>query len=108
MQIDQLTKGIEAKFEQSRLVFWYDPEQSFSEEISAIAIDDVTLLDMSDVSVFETKKRIYRSHALRGNAALDAPRPESEPPLNQPLATSAINDAERGNELKKYIKGDLC
>jgi|GEM_PF-2996921 len=67
MQIDQLTKGIEAKFEQSRLVFWYDPKQSFSEEISVIAIDDVTLLDMSDVSVFETKKRIYRSHAERGN-----------------------------------------
>ena len=58
MQIDQLTKGIEAKFKQSRLVFWYDPEQSFSEEITAITIDDVTLLDMSNVSVFETKKRI--------------------------------------------------
>ncbi len=58
MQIDQLIKGIEAKFSKSRLVFWYDPEQSFSEEISAIVIDGVTLLDMSDVSVFETKKRI--------------------------------------------------
>jgi len=58
MQIDQLIKGIEAKFKQSRLVFWYDPEQSFVEEISAITINDVTLLDMSDVSVFETKKRI--------------------------------------------------
>lgn len=31
MQIGQLTKGIEAKFNKSRLVFWYDPEQSFSE-----------------------------------------------------------------------------
>ena len=29
MQIEQLIKGIEAKFIQSRLVFWYDPEQSF-------------------------------------------------------------------------------
>ncbi len=58
MQIDQLKKGIEAKFKQSRLVFWYDPEQSFSEEVSTITIDDVTLIDMSDVSIFETKKRI--------------------------------------------------
>jgi len=58
MQIEQLTKGIEAKFSKSRLVFWYDPEQSFAEEISAIVIENVTLLDMSDVSVFETKKRI--------------------------------------------------
>lgn len=58
MQIDQLTKGIEEKFKQSRLVFWYDSEQSFSEEISTITIKDVTLLDMSDVSIFETKKRI--------------------------------------------------
>ncbi|MBE0470707.1 MAG: BREX-1 system phosphatase PglZ type A [Methyloprofundus sp.] len=58
MQIDQLIKGIKAKFSKNRLVFWYDPEQSFSEEILSIAIDGVTLLDMSGVSVFETKKRI--------------------------------------------------
>ncbi len=58
MQIDQLIKGIEAKFSKSRLVFWYDPDKSFSEDASTITIDDVTLLDMSNVSVFETKKRI--------------------------------------------------
>ena len=58
MQIEQLIKGIEAKFNQSRLVFWYDPEQSFREEVSAMAIENVILLDMSNVSVFETKKRI--------------------------------------------------
>ncbi len=58
MQIEQLIKGIEAKFKQSRLVFWYDPEQSFSEKIPEITINGVTLLDMSDVSVLETKKRI--------------------------------------------------
>jgi uncharacterized protein (TIGR02687 family) len=58
MQIEQLIKGIEAKFNNSRLVFWYDPEQSFREDVSEIKIDGVTLLDMSDVSVFETKKRI--------------------------------------------------
>jgi hypothetical protein len=33
MQTEQLQQGISAKFEQSRLVFWYDPEQSFKEAI---------------------------------------------------------------------------
>jgi uncharacterized protein (TIGR02687 family) len=58
MQIDHLIQGIEAKFDQSRLVFWYDPEQSFHENLSEIVIDGVTVLDVSDQSVFETKKRI--------------------------------------------------
>jgi len=38
MQLDQLTQGIEAKFEHSRIVFWYDPEQSFQEVVASIAI----------------------------------------------------------------------
>ena len=58
MQIDQLIKGIEAKFDQSRLVFWYDPEQSFHENLPEIVIDGVTVLDVSNQSVFETKKRV--------------------------------------------------
>ena len=58
MQIDHLIQGIEAKFDQSRLVFWYDPEQSFHEDLPEILIDGVTVLDVSDQSIFETKKRI--------------------------------------------------
>lgn len=58
MQIEQLTQGIEAKFNQSRLVFWYDPEQSFKDEIANLAVDGVTVLDMSGKSIFETKKQI--------------------------------------------------
>jgi uncharacterized protein (TIGR02687 family) len=58
MQIDQLIQGIQAKFDQSRLVFWYDPEQSFHEDIPEIVIEGVTVLDVSEQSVFETKKRI--------------------------------------------------
>ena len=58
MQIDQLIKGIEAKFDQSRLVFWYDPEKSFQEDLPEVVIDGVTVLDMSEQSVFEIKKRI--------------------------------------------------
>jgi hypothetical protein len=39
MQIEQLTQGIESKFEQSRLVFWYDPEQGFKDEVLNSVVD---------------------------------------------------------------------
>ena len=58
MQIDQLTQGIEAKFDQNRIVFWHDPDQSFQEEIPSISIDGVTVLDMSSQSILEVKKLI--------------------------------------------------
>jgi len=58
MQIDQLVKGIEAKFNQHRIVFWNDPDQSFQEEISSLTIEGVKVLDMSAESLLEVKKRI--------------------------------------------------
>jgi uncharacterized protein (TIGR02687 family) len=58
MQIEQLTQGIQAKFNQSRLVFWYDPELSFQEELSQLSLDDTVILDMGQESVLEVKKRI--------------------------------------------------
>ncbi len=58
MQIEQLQKGLTAKFKQSRLVFWYDPEQSFKDLIAELTLESVVILDMTDVSVFETKKRL--------------------------------------------------
>ena len=58
MQIDELTQGIEAKFDQNRIVFWHDPDKSFQEERASLTIDDVTVLDMSVQSVLEVKKLI--------------------------------------------------
>ena len=63
MNIVQLQQGIEAKFaigldKESRLLFWYDPEQSFLEALSTISVAGVTVLNMAEHSVFETKKRI--------------------------------------------------
>ncbi|RLA02852.1 MAG: BREX-1 system phosphatase PglZ type A, partial [Gammaproteobacteria bacterium] len=64
MQIDQLIQGLEAKFNQSRIVFWYDPEQSFQEAVASIAIAGVTLLDMAEHSILEVKKRIELDEPL--------------------------------------------
>ncbi len=37
MQINELIEGIRSKLEQSRIVFWHDPEHSFQEDIDQIA-----------------------------------------------------------------------
>lgn len=84
MQISDLVQGVAAKLEQSRIVFWYDPEQSFTEELEHLAntssiekegfakeIDDksadktprvlpndLTIFNMGNESVLAVKKRI--------------------------------------------------
>ena len=63
MDITQLQQGIVAKFgsgsnQGSRLLFWYDPEQSFKDTIAELDLPEVTVLDMTGVSIFETKKLI--------------------------------------------------
>lgn len=63
MDSAQLQQGIAAKFgtgtdQGCRLLFWYDPEQSFKDAIPELDLPDITVLDMTDVSIFETKKRI--------------------------------------------------
>ncbi|OOF03859.1 BREX-1 system phosphatase PglZ type A [Salinivibrio sp. MA607] len=79
MQMSELAQGLSAKFEQSRIVFWYDPEQSFTEELEHLANslslakesgdkaaditarvlpNDLTILNMGNESVLAVKKRI--------------------------------------------------
>ena len=64
MQINELAQGLSARFEKSRIVFWYDPEQSFTEELAGlVAWSDelpaaVTILNMDNESVLQVKKRI--------------------------------------------------
>lgn len=64
MQISELAQGINARFEKSRIVFWYDPEESFTEELAQLSLPDsglpdgVRVLNMGQESVLETKKRM--------------------------------------------------
>lgn len=76
MQISELIRGIASKFEQHRIVFWYDPEQSFTKEIQTLSDralpdgedsasapyatlpDDLSVLNMAAESVLAVKKRL--------------------------------------------------
>ncbi len=83
METSQLQQGIEAKFatgssQEYRLVFWYDPEQSFQEVLASLVIPDVTILDMAGRSLFETKKRIELDEPKR-RFLLYFPYAEPEP-----------------------------
>jgi uncharacterized protein (TIGR02687 family) len=83
MNVTQLQQGIEAKFaigsaKECRLLFWYDPEQSFKEALATIAVPGVTVLNMSELSIFETKKRIELDEP-EGRFLLYFPYAEPEP-----------------------------
>ena len=57
MNLDQLQKGLEQAFytENHRIVFWYDAEQSFTEEIKALELNDVQILNMAEESSLAIK-----------------------------------------------------
>ncbi|WP_319784499.1 BREX-1 system phosphatase PglZ type A [Oceanisphaera sp. IT1-181] len=83
MQTSELAKGIAAKFEHSRLVFWYDAEQRFTDEATQFAVEgitglDVCVLNMSELSVLQTKKRIELDEPLQA-FLLYFPHAEPEP-----------------------------
>jgi TIGR02687 family protein len=65
MQINELALGLLAKFKQSRIVFWYDAEQSFTEELEQLTNSDaegfpkdICILNMKHESTLQVKKRI--------------------------------------------------
>ena len=60
MNLSQLQQGLEQAFytEQHRIVFWYDAEQSFTEEIKALELNDVQILNMADESSLAIKLKL--------------------------------------------------
>ena len=62
MDITQLNTGLTKKFEQSRIVFWHDPEQSFTAQLAdlSVARDDkpVCIINMEYESQLEIRRRI--------------------------------------------------
>ena len=60
MNLGQLQKGLEQAFfsENHHLVFWYDPEQSFADELVNLDLQGVQVLDMSGESSLAIKLKL--------------------------------------------------
>lgn len=60
MNLTQLRQGLEQAFykENHRLVFWYDPEQSFVDELPSLSLVDVQILNMANESALGTKLKL--------------------------------------------------
>lgn len=60
MKRDQLRQGLVQAFitESQRLVFWYDPEQSFADELGALDLEGVQILNMANESAFGVKLKL--------------------------------------------------
>ena len=79
MNLSQLQQGLEQAFytEQHRIVFWYDAEQSFTEEIKALELNDVQILNMAEESSLAIKLKLELEDQ-QGKYLLYFPSPEPE------------------------------
>ncbi|MDN5690281.1 MAG: BREX-1 system phosphatase PglZ type A, partial [Acinetobacter sp.] len=79
MNLNQLQKGLEQAFytENHRIVFWYDAEQSFTEEIKVLELNDVQILNMADESSLAIKLKLELEDQ-QGKYLLYFPSPEPE------------------------------
>ncbi len=70
MDITQLQTGLNNKFTADRIVFWHDPEQSFTAQLTELAILwnglPVTVLNMAEQSQLQTRKRIEIDEPMQG------------------------------------------
>ncbi len=60
MNITQLNEGLKQAFfkEGHRLVFWYDPAKDFEAELTNLALEDISILNMADQSLLGTKLKL--------------------------------------------------
>lgn len=60
MDTQQLEQGLSQAFfqENHRIVFWYDPEQSFTEELTNLALQDVQIVNMQRESALDIKLKL--------------------------------------------------
>ena len=79
MNLSQLQQGLEQAFfhENHRIVFWYDAEQSFTEEIKALELNDVHILNMAEESSLAIKLKLELEDQ-QGKYLLYFPSPEPE------------------------------
>ena len=60
MNLDQLHQGLNQAFikENRRIVFWFDPERDFEDELASLSLDDINIINMSDESTFGIKLKL--------------------------------------------------
>ncbi|MEZ8194730.1 BREX-1 system phosphatase PglZ type A [Vibrio cortegadensis] len=58
MNIQQISQGLLAKFEKSRLVFWQDTDIEFKEQLEELDINDIEIILLDGQSHLEIKQRI--------------------------------------------------
>lgn len=60
MNIEQLKQGLQNAFfaENQRVVFWYDPQQSFADEVVKLGLPDVEVVNMASESTLAIKLRL--------------------------------------------------
>ena len=69
MQISELAQGVAAKLEQSRIVFWYDPEQSFTEELEHLA-NALSIAKKADNRAADITARVLANSTSKCNSRL--------------------------------------
>jgi uncharacterized protein (TIGR02687 family) len=79
MNLDQLKQGLEQAFfkENHRIVFWYDPEHDFENELSSLILANVTIVNMRDKSALGIKLKLEREDTI-GKYLLYFPQTEPE------------------------------
>lgn len=80
MDTKQLTQGLNQAFfeENHRLVFWFDPEQSFADELGNLALPDVQVVNMGEESTLAMKLKLELEDT-QGKYLLYFPYAEPEP-----------------------------
>lgn len=72
MDITQLQTGLNKKFEQSRIVFWHDPEQSFTAQLAELA-DPQAGLTREGLPVVVLNMALHSQLQVRRRIELDEP-----------------------------------
>ena len=78
MNIEKIEQNLQRIFHQEghRLVFWYEPEQTFVESLPELELDSVQVLDLKDWPSLELKLKLEREDT-EGKYLLYAPFAES-------------------------------
>ncbi|MDE1314259.1 hypothetical protein MEG05_08630 [Vibrio aestuarianus] len=52
MNIEQISQGLLAKFDNCRLVFWQDTDEEFTSQLEDLSIDGIEVIRIDDFSHF--------------------------------------------------------